>query len=888
VSKRGDDDARIGRGDNRTADLDGFNDSLSPVTLDGQLHPLDSLDSLDQPTEVGATGTGPELPRLPAGFGGGEAENTDALLAAAAAAEPPEWSVSADASRYEDRGSIGRGGVGEVRRVFDKKLQRVVAMKTLHETRTDRLSLARFHREAVVTAQLQHPAIVPIYDLGRREDGVQFYTMREVRGATLEVLIEAVHSASTTTWQASEEGWTLHRLVGVLVRVAEAVAFAHDRGAVHRDLKPTNIMVGNFGDVQLLDWGLVKVVADGVREPVDPSADKTRYGSITGTPAYMAPEQALGDLDKMGPPTDVYALGAILYGVLTGRRPYEGNLPQILHALLEGTLPPPRDRTSLPIPDELEQICLHAMADEVDDRPTATEVAARLQSWMEGAPKATEALRLVDAARLLLPRARVMRQRAAALRKKSEQMLARVPAWASEERKRGAWQLADDAEAQARDGRQLELAARRNLQQALVHDPSCLAAHRLLADAYRRDHQRAEARRDTEAAERAEDQLRTHAAELPETLAEPHHAYLQGHGRLRFTTDPPGAEVRLWRFTKKNRRLVPADDTVLGTTPIDCTLPRGSYLLVLRKKGYHVVRYPVRIGRLEEWSTTPPGADAPTPVALPRRGSLAAQEVYVPAGWFTCGDLRSDTSGPPSRVWVDGFVVGRFPVTAWAWLAFLDELVRAGRLDAAERYQPRRGLGGRPLLRRRDDGTFRLDPEGGILAQPQGPVVGVDYPSVCAFLRWRQEREGKDWRLPGELEWEKAARGVDDRLYPWGNHVDPTWARLRSSTRTRPCPAEVDTYPVDTSVYGVRGLGGNVADWCGDVWSASGPDVAAGRAVVPILRPEDTSPRNVRGGAWHATPHAAQAPGRLRAEATQVSAQVGFRLARSLDPSTGR
>ena len=866
-----------------TTDLEPLLGALAPVTLDGlSEEDLRSLDSFDEPTKVQATGTGPELPRLPPGFGESDDENTDALLAAAADAEPTEWSVTEDASRYEDRGPIGRGGVGEVRRVFDKKLQRVVAMKTLHGTRTDRLSAARFHREAVVTAQLQHPAIVPIYDLGRRSDGVQFYTMREVRGATLEKLIEAVHSASTTAWQPSAGGWTLHRLVGVLVRVAEAVAFAHDRGAVHRDLKPTNIMVGDFGDVQLLDWGLVKVVAEGVREPADPNADKTRYGSITGTPAYMAPEQALGEIDKMSPATDVYALGAILYATLTGRRPYEGNLPQILHGLLEGTLPPPSERTHLPVPDELEQICAHAMAKDVEARPTATEMAARLQMWMEGAPKAQEALRLVAAARLLLPRARVMRQRAAALRQKSEQMLARVPPWASEERKRAAWDLADDAASQDRDGRQLELVARRNLQQALVHDPSCLQAHRLLADAYRADHARAEARRDPEAAERAEDQLRIHAAELPDDIAEPHHAYLVGHGRLQFTTEPAGAEVRLYTFKEKNRRLVPADEMVLGTTPIDCTLPRGSYLLVLRKRGHHVVRYPVRIGRLEEWSTTPPGADRPRPVRLPKRGQLTPQEVFVPAGWFTSGDLRCDAASTPTPVWVEDYVIGRFPVTAWAWLAFLDELVRAGKVDEAERFQPRRGLGGRPLLRRHDDGTFRLDPDGGILARPQGPIVGVDYPSVCAFVRWRREREGKPWRLPGELEWEKAARGVDGRLYPWGDHVDPTWARLRSSTRTRPSPAEVDTYPVDTSVYGVRGMGGNVADWCGDVWSASGPDVASGRAVQPPLRPEDPSPRNVRGGAWHATRASAMSAGRLRSEQDQISAQVGFRLARTL------
>jgi serine/threonine-protein kinase len=872
VAKRDDTELRRRRrvDPGATADLDAM--------LETSMTPMD----IDELTAHGATS-------LPDDFE--DTENTDVLLGglmaeAPVVRAPAEGSVVPqvlDDERYEDRGVIGRGGVGEVRRVFDRKLQRVVAMKTLHPHKADRLSAYRFQREAVVSAQLQHPAIVPIYDLGRRPDGSTYYTMREVSGDTLKVLIGKVHSVSVGMWRTTEEGWSLTRLVSVLVRVAEAVAFAHARGAVHRDLKPDNIMVGDYGDVQLLDWGLVKVVGEGVAEPVVPHADRTRAGSITGTPAYMSPEQALGEVHKIGPGTDVYSLGAILFTILTNRLPLEGNLPQIVSALIEGRIDPPSKRTRLPVPSELEALCKAALVLEIGDRPTATELADALRSWTEGAPKRAEAMRLVQSAQLLLPRARVLRQRGQALRTKSEQMLSRVPTWASEERKLGAWALADQADDQAREGRELELEARRSLQKALVHDPDCREAHKLLADAYRRDHQRAEARGDTEAMERAEDQLRTHLDALPHAQAAVHVAYLAGEAPLQLATEPSGAEVRLYRFETRHRRLVAAGERELGVTPLDTRLPMGSYQLVIRKRGHHVVRYPIELGRLNGWSRVPPGGDRPLPIRLPRRGTLRPNDVFVPAGWFRAGDHRCDAATAPARVWLDDYVIGRFPVTVQEYVDFLDDLMAQGRAEEALQRQPRRGLGGAPLLDRTPDGSFAV-PEGDshILTHPSCPVVGIDYRSACAYAVWRGQRDGLPWRLPSELEWEKAARGVDGRLYPWGDHFDPTWARIRSSTRTRPMPTTIDTYPVDTSVYGVRGMGGNTADWCADVWSSLGPDVVNGRAQTPPMRPEDPSPRNARGGAWHATFTAAQSPGRLRAEQDLVSAQVGLRLARSL------
>ena len=200
--------------------------------------------------------------------------------------------------RYEDLGQLGRGGMGEVRRVRDRELGRAVAMKILHPELCRRPDvLARFVEEAQATAQLQHSSVVPVHELGRLQDGRAFFTMREVRGRTLAEVIDEVHAARAFGGRAAPSGWTFRRLVAAFLRVCEAVAYAHDRGVVHRDLKPSNVMIGDHGEVLVVDWGLTKVVgaveqAPAEVEPVitDRSQDAsqaTRAGMVAGTPTYM-------------------------------------------------------------------------------------------------------------------------------------------------------------------------------------------------------------------------------------------------------------------------------------------------------------------------------------------------------------------------------------------------------------------------------------------------------------------------------------------------------------------------------------------------------------------------------------------------------------------------
>ncbi|MEC7947921.1 MAG: serine/threonine-protein kinase, partial [Myxococcota bacterium] len=246
------------------------------------------------------------------------------------------------ADRYRRLEVIGRGGAGDVYRYLDRTLNRLIAVKELKsDLARDPGMVRRFMHEAQVVAQLDHPAIIPVHDLGRDEQGQWYLAMKEVHGRTLRKIISDVHAHRRSSQGGTvTDGWTLRRLVDAFQTVCEAVAFAHSRGVVHRDLKPDNVMVGDFGEVYVLDWGLARILdaPDGA-EPTEasdpwslqpgvaadePPATQTRHGAVVGTPAYMPPEQARGERDAIGPHSDVWSLGALLYACLYGRPPWRG------------------------------------------------------------------------------------------------------------------------------------------------------------------------------------------------------------------------------------------------------------------------------------------------------------------------------------------------------------------------------------------------------------------------------------------------------------------------------------------------------------------------------------------------------------------------------------
>jgi tRNA A-37 threonylcarbamoyl transferase component Bud32 len=287
-----------------------------------------------------------------------------------------------------------QGGIGQVWLARDSDLGREVALKELQPGRVgDAANRRRFLAEAQITGQLEHPGVVPVYSLVREADGVQpFYTMRFIRGRTLSRAARAYHKKRAR----GEAGpLDLMALLNAFVGVCNAVAYAHSRGVVHRDLKGPNIVLGDFGEVVVLDWGMAKLVgrpdAEGDAAPVtvDEAAgpDGTVAGQVLGTPAYMAPEQARGRQDRINERTDVYGLGAVLYEILTGEAPFAGpDTQQVLQKVLEEE--PARPREVVPaVPRALEAVCLKALAKRPADRyASAAELAADVQRWLADEP----------------------------------------------------------------------------------------------------------------------------------------------------------------------------------------------------------------------------------------------------------------------------------------------------------------------------------------------------------------------------------------------------------------------------------------------------------------------------------------------------------------------
>jgi serine/threonine-protein kinase len=270
---------------------------------------------------------------------------------------------------------------------------------------------------------------------------------------------------------------------------------------------------------------------------------------------------------------------------------------------------------------------------------------------------------------------------------------------------------------------------------------------------------------------------------------------------------------------------------------------------------------------------------------MPLPGELGADDCLVPAGWFwSGGDAEAVESLPRRRLWCDELVVKRFPVTNREYLLFLNDLVASGREVEAVRHQPRhRSTGeGLPVYGRDEAGRFVLRPDAdGDVWDSDWPVFLVDWHGASAFAAWRAERTGKPWRLLGELEWEKSARGADGRFHPWGDGFDPSWCCMRASHPGRLLPAVVDSYPVDTSVYGVRGLGGNVQDWCADVHRREGPVLEGDTRVTHDDRPvtDVTAARVVRGGFWFGASRNARSAYRYRGEPGARFEYLGLRVA---------
>jgi eukaryotic-like serine/threonine-protein kinase len=786
-----------------------------------------------------------------------EAHATVAFGNTSLPALPPDASraQAPGAERYVPLRLLGAGGMGQVYECVDQALGRRVALKQLRpEVAGDPLAVTMLEREARVIGSLEHPNIIPIYDAGYRDGAGPFYTMRLLQRLTLEEVLRKLRSGD----EQAHDDYGQGRLLRAFIQVCQAVDFAHSRGTVHCDIKPANILLGPFGEVLVVDWGLAF------------SRDEEE-GYRGGTPGYMAPEQmehaGAGPVDSR---TDVYALGAVLYEILTFKhafpdKPSDGRPPGV------GYFSPQR-RPQLPqlrapergVPEELSEVCMRALEVEPEARyASAKALALAVETFLEG--KKERERREARAAELTKQGAALAESYHELLESRPErvnevnELRATIAPWDTSDDKQPLWDAED---------RQIVLDALciRTFQAAVAAHEAALdevgdfaEARRGLAGLYRAELQRALERRDDFDRVYFEGLLNQyeHDGDGPLTSR---------GGSLALDTTPEPVEVTLGHVQESGRRLIVTREEHLGQTPISCpALPTGTYVARLSRPGFFDVLCPFLLK---------PGQALDLKVDVGGAAEMKPGEVFVPGGPALLGGDETNLNGRDLRaVSVPSFFISTFPVSFSEYFEFLADLYAQDPIEAA-RYVPC-STDGTPYWVWDGDGfapagiSRWADDRETLLSLP---CFGVDIACAEAYARWRSASTGRSYRLPNEWEWEKAARGTDGRRFPWGDRFDASFCKMRESRDGLPRPEPSGHFSHDVSPYGVRDMAGGIAEWV-----ITPPDVVTSDALHTQVA--------TRGGAWCDWRVDCYLGARRVYFIEERSARVGFRLVRAVRTS---
>lgn len=767
--------------------------------------------------------------------------------------------------RYQLLGEIGRGGMGRILKARDTEIGREVAVKVLLAgSGVPENLIRRFWTEVQATGQLEHPAIIPIHDVGRLPSGELFYVMKKLSGQTLAEIISALKDDDANT----KLEFTRVRLLTIFQQIAYAVAFAHAHGVIHRDIKPANIMVGRYGEAILIDWGLAKII-----EGDDPvvtedlprvemvgrySATETQSGTITGTPQYMSPEATEGRPDRLTTKSDVYGLGAVLYEILTLEPAFPdiGFVPTVMKVREAAFLPPRKRAPGLGIAVELEELCLSAMSKDPDDRPLAKKLADDVGRILEGAKERErrqhEAKVRVRAGRRSTERWKRLKIDLQGAESESKRLGKEVPPWAGVDEKRAIWKVEDRVSELKIEAVGAFEEAEADFLRALGEVPDDREARSALASLYFARFGEAERARDVEGQRYYRSLVQRYDDGVWERV-------LEGDGTLEIDARPADVTVSIAKMEQNDRVLRPGERRFLGKVPIRrFEMPIGSYLLFFSRPGERDVLRPILIGRTESVLVQ---------VHFRHAQEIGDEFVLVPEGPAILGGDPVAHGGLERRVVEVGeFAIARFPVTCDEYLAFLNALVDQD-LELAQSHVPRaRAHEGHywrynPAVRRFE---YPEKSPGGHAWVGNLPVNGVSLEDAEAFIAWRAARTGEKLRLPHEHEWEKAARGVDGRFFPWGDHFDPTFCKMKDSRHAPyPEPEPVGTFEVDCSPYGARDMAGGIREIC--LTESSG-------RLVPVMR----------GGCWNDTGLFCRVAFRHVTQRDFVNTGLGFRLAKDL------
>jgi serine/threonine-protein kinase len=791
--------------------------------------------------------------------------------------KPPETQLG----RYELGQELGRGGMGRVVEAADSEIGRTVAIKVLLDPhRVSDETLARFVAEARITGQLQHPNIVPVYEMGVTGRGQFYFVMKRVDGRSL---LDVLRDLRKGVPEVAAE-WTRHRLLTAFVQVCNAVAYAHDRNLIHRDLKPDNIMVGKFGEVLVMDWGIARVMGpsadagappprptfDSRVEPPEPTAEhaapvhpavevRTQAGATFGTPGYMSPEQSRGKMDELDGRSDVWSLGAILFQLLTFSRAFGHRDPlKLMRIAATAPTPDPRERGRY-VPDEIADTCMKAMAKKpVDRQGTADALGKAVRSFLDGSLAKEKAAGHLGEAQRAWTRYLDQQTSAQDLLRREAALEATTAAWAplGDKVNLFAVRMRRAAEEPMLMEAFGDLVAAS--EQALALDPQNAEARELLARAFWARFQEAE--EDGDAAS-----MRFYRARMLAFDDGRHEGALLEGGRITLHTDPPGAAAYAARIDRREVTWNAGEEEYLGLTPLEgLPLPVGSYRIRLVHGGKRDTVYPARIRRGGHWTS----GDRPIPLFAD--ATIGEDFVYVPRGPAVFGGDPGGGHAKGLRA-VDGFFASVHPVTMAEYAVYLTSLHRQNS-ELAWKRVPRqesgfRTSGGQYWPRPPDGAAYYLPDQDrdGDVWDATWPVFSISWEDAMAYTAWAGGIDGTPYALPTEEEWEKVTRGVDGRLHPWGDAFDPALCKMRDSQPGRPFPEAIGAFTTDISIYGVEGLGGSAREWCADTEYNGDPER-----------------RPVRGGGWDSGAAQARATHRTGFHQWRVVSDVGFRLVKPL------
>jgi eukaryotic-like serine/threonine-protein kinase len=760
-----------------------------------------------------------------------------------------------DLTRFGEVRTIGMGGIGSVMSGHDDTLAREVAIKILRPAyRNRKPHLERFIREARATAQIAHPNIVPVHEMGVFDDVGPFFTMKRVEGETLKHVLRMLELGIPEYRQS----YSLHHLLEIYISACNGVAYAHSRGIVHRDLKPANIMLGGYGEVMVMDWGLVKFIGPTSMTKTQTNmvefkdelkgiaATTTIDGSISGTPAFMSPEQALGNMSTIDERTDLYSLGAILYCILTHRRsPYDNHLPleDVLQRVVDGDFLTPRKRNpKLKIPKELNAICLKAMSFLREDRyASVRDLIQDVRHYLEGIPVSAYPEPLISVAFKRIKRYPLI-PLTAAVSLFTLSVAYGAMHFSREFHFKNYMQTISDNIANGNLIVKHAKSVMRKLEEKRAANPSKNKSDRELQLEEELARFKAEFNNNYDAAMellikteetglkrdivakkiaeiynkridfsiRAKDYVSTKRM-LFEIRMKNFDAYSKvlGHNQVMFR------KINQIRSGKTsflvNTQPVPASFQIQpvspGLKPLKQKLfhsgnrvekvPTGSYLLLVKAVGYPMVKYPIKLEPANEYSLN---------IFLPER--IPDETVYIPAGPFTMGSRESMAFRKHIRD-LPGFFIKKYEITFTEYLEFWKSLKDP---VLKEQYMSKfaTSRSDHELLAWNKDGVLRKN------LSSRHPVTGITREGAEAYCRWISKKINLPCQLPTAAEWEKAARGTDGRKYVWGNDYKSENALTlenRKYKKIYPVTAPPGSFPKDVSIYGVCDMGGNVREY---------------------------------------------------------------------------